>query len=287
MGLNLFKKKKPKHVSKPKKKTVKKIIKKSVKKKTVKKAVIKKISKKKASNKKIIKKTTNVPKKTVKTSRPVKIEKKEIIKTPEINKMDDQKAFDLVQKSRLPVLKTIFIKKESELDLIKKIGFPCYMKASGSKIIHKTEIGGVIKVEDQEQAIESFKTLMKIKTCEKVIVQEFKSGIELILGAKSDIQFGHLISIGIGGIYTEILRDVSFRICPIEKEDAKSMVLELKGYEILAGARGQEPINLDQLYDIIGKLCRFATANKIKEMDINPIICNKDGCYISDIRIII
>jgi len=279
-------KKKPskpkKAVSKPKKKPKPKPKKKVVqKKKVIKKEVVKKKMKKKPVKKKSPKKIKKVAKKSKKA--PVKKVK---IKAPEIEKMDDAKAYDLVKNSRLPVLKTIFIKKDNDLDMIKKIGFPCYMKVSSPKIIHKTEVDGIVKVNSIEEAGEAFKKLMKIKFAEKVLVQEAKDGIELIIGSKSDLQFGQVVSVGIGGIYVEILKDVRFRICPIAAEDAENMVKELKGYDILAGARGKKPINFKALSEVLVKICNFSVKNKIKEMDINPLMCDDKGCYIADVRIV-
>jgi len=241
-------------------------------KKTVKKKPVKKVKKK------VVKKAVKKPvKKAVKKVKP---------KLPEIEKMSDVKAYDLIKKSRLPVLKTIFIKKDKDLDLIKKIGFPCYMKVSSPKIIHKTEVDGIFKVNSIEEAEEAFKKLMKIKHAEAVLVQEYKEGFEMIVGSKSDPQFGNVVSIGIGGIYVEILKDVRFRICPITTDDADKMVKELKGYDIVAGARGKKPIDFKALNELLAKICRFSVNNKIREMDINPLFCDNKGCYISDVKII-
>lgn len=272
MALNLFASKK-----KPVKKTHKNPAKE--KKVHIKKSKSKKTAKKIKTVKKI-----KVVKKPVKKTTIVK--KKIAIKTPVIEKMDDQKVYELAIKSRLPVLKTIFIKKEKDIDLINKIGFPCYMKVSGSKIIHKSEVDGIIKISSIQEAEEAFKKLMKIKFAEKVLVQEAKEGFELILGSKNDSQFGQVVSIGLGGIYVEIMKDVRFRICPVTSEDADAMIKELNGYEILAGARGKKPIDFKSLEELIVKICRFSLNNKIKEMDINPLFCDDKGCYISDIRII-
>lgn len=255
--------KRVKHVKKPIKKTVKKISKKPIK-------------KIKASPKKIAKPVKPSAEKTPVVK----------IKAPIVEKLDDEKAYDLAVKSRLPVLKTIFIKKDKDLPLIKKIGLPCYMKVSSPKIIHKSEVSGIIKVSSMEEAEEAFKKLMKIKFAEKVLVQEIKEGFELIVGSKSDVQFGQIVSVGLGGIYVEIMKDVKFRICPITPEDAKTMIRELSGYEILAGARGKKPINFKALEEMIVKICKFSINNKIKEMDINPLFCDDKDCYISDIRII-
>ena len=218
MALRLFSKpkKKPrkktsKKPSKPKKKPkkrVKKKVKKPIKKKVMKKRRVKKRMKPKRKVKKTkprrAKKKIKKPKKKVKkrvVKKKIKKAVKVKVKVPEIEKMPDNKAYDLVKKSRLPVLRTIFINKEKDLPLIKKVGFPCYMKVSSTKIIHKSEVGGIMKVDTMEEAEEAYKKLMKIKFADSVLVQECKDGFELIVGSKYDTHLDHVVSIGLGGIY--------------------------------------------------------------------------------------
>ncbi|MDD5416457.1 MAG: acetate--CoA ligase family protein [Candidatus Aenigmarchaeota archaeon] len=271
MAFNLFSKPKKK-VNRPKPKPVKKVIKPKKAIKPAKKAAIKTVSKPvKRAEPKTVKKVVSVSKS---------------IKMPIIEKMADDKAYEMAKSSKLPVVKTIFLKSEKDLPLLKSVGFPCMMKVSGTKIIHKSEVGGIIKVNTPEEAEEAFKKLIKIKFAEKVLAQEFKEGIELIVGAKSDSHFGCVVSVGLGGIYVEVFKDVKFRICPITPADAEAMVKELSGYEILAGARGKKPINFNLLYDILVRVGNFAMKNGIKEMDINPLICDDKNCYIADLRII-
>jgi succinyl-CoA synthetase beta subunit len=216
------------------------------------------------------------------------VKKKPTPKLPPIQKIDDMKAYDMVKKARLPVIPFMFVKKEEDLKIaLRKAGFPCVMKVSGKEIIHKTEVNGVkMNINSPEEAATAFEDLMKIKGADRVLVQKQESGLELILGAKSDPTFGHIVSLGIGGIYVEILKDVTFRIAPLTADDAEAMLKELKGYEILAGARGQKPINFKSLHDTIVRFSRFIINNKAKAIDINPLICNDRGCFITDIRMI-
>lgn len=217
------------------------------------------------------------------------ITKKPVIKLkiPTIEKISDGKAYDIIKKYKIPIPKHFFSKKEKDIPFIlKKIGFPCVMKVSGS-IVHKTEVGGVkTNIMNEQQGLEAFKTLMKIKGCERVLIQKQVEGIELIVGAKYDPQFGAIVSVGIGGIYVEILKDVVFRVAPITINDAESMIRELKGYDILAGARGTKPINFNVLYDTLVKVSKLAVSERIKEMDINPLFCDDKGCYAADVRIV-
>ncbi len=161
------------------------------------------------------------------------------------------------------------------------------MKVSGEKIIHKTEFGGVkLNIQSMEQAQEAFKQLMKIRGAEKVLIQKQLSGLELITGVKRNHSFGAIITAGIGGVFVEVLRDVTYRVCPISLQDAEDMVRELKGYEVLKGFRGGKPINFSALYETLIKVSKLAVNEKIKEMDVNPLFCNENGCFAADVRII-
>ncbi len=205
-----------------------------------------------------------------------------------INKIPDQQAFELVKKSSLPLAPFAFVKSEKELpQVLKKIGFPCVMKISGKNIVHKTEFGGVkTNIQNELSAISAFKELVKIKGCEKILVQKHLSGVELIIGGKSDASFGYIVSIGLGGTYAEILKDVTFRVAPITVVDAEAMVKELKGFEILNGGCGQKPVNFAALYELLVKISRFVVLNKFKELDLNPVFCSSEGCWIADVRVV-
>ncbi|MEM7824259.1 MAG: acetate--CoA ligase family protein, partial [Candidatus Aenigmatarchaeota archaeon] len=209
-------------------------------------------------------------------------------KLPPIVKMPDEKAYELFKAAKIPIVPYAFVKREKDLPaVLKKIKFPVVMKVSGPGIIHKTDVGGIIKnINSEAAAADAFKKLMAIKGAEKVIVQKQVEGLELIVGAKSDPQFGYIVSVGLGGIYVEVLKDVTFRVAPITTADASAMVRELKGFEILAGARGTAPINFAALYDVLTKVSRLIGTAKLKELDINPLFCTPDGCWAADIRAI-
>jgi acyl-CoA synthetase (NDP forming) len=206
---------------------------------------------------------------------------------PTIEKVPDEKAYEMLKAAKIPVVPYIIVKSEKDLpEAFKKIGFPLVLKASGKNIIHKTELGGVKFATNGGAAIAAFHELMKIKGCEKVLAQKKLGGLEIIVGAKADPQFGAVVSIGIGGTYVEILKDVTFRVAPITVSDAMAMIKELKGYEILAGARGQPAINLNTLSEVLVKVGNLAIREKIKEMDINPLFCTTEGCWAADVRIV-
>jgi acyl-CoA synthetase (NDP forming) len=248
------------------------------------KSVSKPISKSKSTKPK---KAERPPKRTEKVKKTMAKPAAKPEKVPEISKIPDQKAYEILKKYKIPVVKQAFVKNEKQLsEALKKINFPVVMKVSGA-IIHKTEVGGIIKnINSEAEAREAFAKLMKIKGCESVLVQEQIDGIELIVGAKNTAEFGNVVSVGIGGIFVEIMKDVAFRVCPLTKEDVHSMLMELKGREILLGARGKKAVNLEALINTILSVGRLVENEEISEMDINPLMCNENGCFAVDVRII-
>lgn len=263
--------------TKPKK--VRKVKRRPKKTRTVKR-VKPKVRKRKRSSKPRVKK--KMLKRTVKAAK----EPKAIF-----NKMPDEKAFRVLKKYRIKLPAYVFCKNEKELSLaLKKVGFPCVMKVSGS-IIHKTDANGVRKnINSEEEARRNFDELMKIKGCDKVLVQKMiKGGYELIVGGKKDPQFNRVVALGAGGIFTDFLKDVSFRIVPLSRTDAEEMLNEVRFSElILKGFRGQRPANKSSIIDAILSVSRIMERNpKIKELDINPLFAKADKVIAADVRIIL
>ena len=279
---------------KPKKK-IKKT--KRVKKRT--KKVKSKIRAKKLKVKKMKKKAKSRKTKVVKKPK-VKIRKKMLRKTvkaakkkkePAIKKMSDEKAFTILKRYKIDVPDYVFCKNEKELETaLKKVGYPCVMKVSGS-IVHKTDVNGVRKnVTNMEDAVKHFKELIKIKGCDKVLVQKMvESGYELIIGGKKDPQFNRIVAFGAGGVFTEFLKDVSFRIAPLSKLDAEEMIKEVKFSELLMnGFRGQKPANITAIKDVLLSVSKIMEKYKeIKELDINPLFATSTKAIATDVRIII
>lgn len=234
------------------------------------------------------------PIKTVK-EKPVKViktVKKEIQVKPLINKMPDDKAFDLLKRYRIKIPDYAFCSKEEELvKEVKRIGLPCVLKASGKNIVHKTDVNGVrVNIKTEEDAVKNFNELMKIKDCEKVLVQKMiTEGYEIIIGGRKDPQFKIVVALGAGGIFTEFLKDVSFRVSPITKEDAEDMLTEVRFSElILKGFRGQKPANKEAIVDTILAVSRLMEADpKIREIDLNPVFATSQDAIAADVRIIL
>ncbi len=177
----------------------------------------------------------------------------------------------------------------------RKIGFPLVMKIVSPEILHKTDVGGVkVGVSSEQEAREVFNDMysrLSSKHNVKGVLLEkmVPPGIELIVGLQYDDQFGPVIMTGLGGIFTEIFRDVSFRMLPITKDDAKSMLNNLQGKKILEGFRGSEPINLDMLADALVNIGKLGTemAAYYESVDFNPIVVYPDDYRVVDAKILL
>lgn len=201
--------------------------------------------------------------------------------------------YKLAAKYDIPVVEYAVAKSQEEAQRIAdSIGYPIVMKIYSSQPIHKTEIGGVRLNIPPDAVQQTFTDLLRTAVSagiefEGVIIQQMaKPGIEMIVGLKHDPTFGPIILIGAGGIYAEILHDISIRVCPINREDAKEMVKELKSYSIF-NARGKE-YDVEALVDIIMKVNSIALTENIKELDLNPVVVHEkgEGCEVVDVRVI-
>ncbi len=177
------------------------------------------------------------------------------------------------------------------------IGLPVVMKISSPDILHKTDIGGVrLGVNSAAAAAEVFSELTR--NARRLMPKAFLEGVtvfetvpkgrEVILGITFDRTFGHMIMFGLGGIYVEVLKDVSFRIVPVSRSEAGAMVREIRSYPLLRGVRGEPPADLDAIEDSIVRLSMLAADfPQIRELDINPLVVLEQGAMALDSRIII
>ena len=187
--------------------------------------------------------------------------------------------------------------RDEAISLSKEIGFPVVLKIVSPDVLHKTDAGGVkLGLDDEEAVGKAFDDIISaIKKNEPnanihgVSVQNMaRPGVEVIIGMSKDPQFGPVLMFGLGGILVEVLKDVSFRIVPLTKRDAREMIKEIKGYPILEGYRGQEPSNVAVLEDYLLKVSNFVDGRpEIKELDINPIFAYSDGAVAVDARVIL
>jgi succinyl-CoA synthetase beta subunit len=165
------------------------------------------------------------------------------------------------------------IKSEKELDF----GFPYYMKLDIAE--HKTELNGVRLCRNLEEAGRNYKEMKKLG---KIIVQKPVEGKEMILGIKQDEVFGRLLLIGFGGIDAEILKDISFRALPVDRDEIKKMLESLKLYPTLVS---RKKYAVENFIELVEKIAKLAEKHKIKEMDLNPVIINERDAYIVDARV--
>lgn len=166
-----------------------------------------------------------------------------------------------------------------------KLGFPVVMKVVGP--VHKSDVGGVVlNVKDTESVTREFNRMIKIKDTTAILIQPMFSGVELFVGAKREDKFGHMVLCGLGGIFIEVLKDVNAGIAPIAKDEALDMIHRLKGYKILQGVRGQEPVNEQHFAEMVSRVSALVmAAPEIFEMDLNPLLGRKDKVVAVDARI--
>ena len=177
--------------------------------------------------------------------------------------------------------------KEELTAFAEKVGFPVVAKVVGP--VHKSDVGGVaLNIRTPEHLALEFDRMMKIEGATGVMIQKMLKGTELFIGAKYEERFGHVVLCGLGGIFVEVLKDVSSGLAPLSYDEAYSMIHSLRGYKILKGTRGQQGINEQKYAEIIVRLStllRFAT--EIKEIDINPLLADGSDVVAVDARILI
>jgi acyl-CoA synthetase (NDP forming) len=198
----------------------------------------------------------------------------------------------------IPVTKFRLAKNEREaVEFAEGLGFPVVLKIVSPDIIHKSDAGGVMvnlksKFEVQEAYGKILENAKKYKATAKiagVLVQEMApQSTEVIVGAIKDSQFGQTLMFGLGGVFVELLKDVTFRVAPITREDAQEMVTEVKAYPLLKGYRNTPPADIDAIIDILLNTSRLVMDNpQIKELDLNPIMAYETGAKTVDARIIL
>ncbi|MEM2220087.1 MAG: acetate--CoA ligase family protein, partial [Candidatus Korarchaeum sp.] len=163
------------------------------------------------------------------------------------------------------------------------------------QVIHKSDVGGVkvnLRSEDDvrrayREIVDNVRRRVPDARIEGILVQEFAPpGAELIIGLIRDPQFGPTVMFGLGGIFVEVFRDVSFRVAPLSEQDAETMIKEIKAYKLLTGFRGAEPVDINAIKDALIKVGRIGVENEeIAEMDLNPVIAYPKGIKVVDARI--
>ncbi len=210
----------------------------------------------------------------------------------------EHEAKELCRLYDLPVTKGRVVRSEEEaVKAAEEMGFPVVLKIVSPQILHKSDVGGVVlNVKDAQGVREAYERILNnVKKrrpdaeIEGIYVQEMApSSTEVIVGATKDPTFGPTIMFGLGGIFVEILKDVSFRLIPITRDDAVEMIHEIRSYKILEGARGMPKADEGALVDILLNTSRMVSdCPEIKELDMNPILVYERGAKIVDARVIL
>lgn len=213
--------------------------------------------------------------------------------------LSETESKEWLEKSGIPVVKNFLAKtKEEAADLAKNIGFPVVIKLHSNLITHKADVGGVaLNLQDRASVIQAFEKMQqsllkmhKPEAFQGVAVQKMiqGKGIEVILGAKKDPQWGMVILFGGGGQFVEIYKDRSLALAPLNHASAKQMLEQTKIFSILQGARGQQPVNIDALCDLLVKFSLAVLKDpSLQEIDINPLFISNDLCIALDARILV
>lgn len=208
---------------------------------------------------------------------------------------------DLIAKYDIPVGKYKVVKDENEaVKFARNIGYPVVAKLMSPEIIHKTEAGVIrLNLNSDEEVRKAYKEVINNgrkynseAQIEGVNIQKLveKGVVETIIGGMRDINFGPVLMFGLGGIFVEIFKDVSYRVCPITRDETEKMIRSIKAFPLLDGYRGQAKADIDKIIDTLIKCCRLLIENpEIEELDLNPVIVFEKGkgLIVVDARIIL
>ena len=179
---------------------------------------------------------------------------------------------------------------EEALGAADDIGYPLVCKVVSPAVIHKSDSGGVMVGIDNPRKLKSaYQKLKQLDGFRSMLVEETVDGVELIVGAKNDYQFGPVILTGIGGTGVEIYQDTSIRMAPITSKDIESMLRELKAYPLLEGYRGSTPVKLKRIKDLLLSFSDLVLEleDVFESIDLNPVMCSKQTCVVADARIML
>lgn len=214
------------------------------------------------------------------------------------NKLLEHEAYAVVKYYGIPVPEVGLAKSPEEAgEIADKIGYPVVLKIVSPDITHKSDVGGVIVgLKTKEDVIEGAKKILENVSKKAsnaritgVLVQKMVPyGLEVIVGGLRDNIFGAIVMFGLGGIFVEVLRDVSFRVAPISIDDALEMINEIRSHKLLEGYRGKPPVNKKALANIVVGVSKLLLENpEIESIDLNPIMAFPDKAIVADARIIV
>ena len=196
---------------------------------------------------------------------------------------------DLLKSYKIRTTNYKLVFKEDDLNNL-GLKFPVALKVCSNKILHKTDVGGVkLNIKDETELKKTFKEFKKKFPKEKLLVDQMEEkGVEVIIGLVQDPTFGLSIMCGVGGIYTELYKDVSFRVVPIERYDAEEMIQEIKGKKLLEGFRNI-PADKELVIDLLLKVSKIGwqLIDHIDQMDLNPVFVHKNNYCVVDAKLIL
>jgi len=213
-------------------------------------------------------------------------------------KLLEHEAFELAKYYELPVPEVVLVKTPKEAyDIADSIGYPIALKIVSPDIVHKSDVGGVkLHLYSREEVARAVNEMLKTVSTRApharivgvIIYREAPQGTEVIVGGLRDNIFGAAVMFGLGGIFVEVFKDVSFRIAPVSFEDALEMINEIKSRQILEGYRGNKPVDKKALADIIVKTSKLMLENEeIESIDLNPVMAYPNGAEVVDVRVIL
>ena len=210
----------------------------------------------------------------------------------------EEEGLEILSAYGFPLPKSSLAKTEDEaVEAANKIGYPTVMKIASPQIVHKSDAGGVkVNLSSEKEVRDAFKVIVdnakkydsKAEIKGVLIVEMVKGGKEMIIGSKLEPGFGPVVMLGMGGIYVEILKDVTFRLAPFTDQEANDMISSIKTKKLLEGVRGEKPSDVEKLSECIQRLSQLVTDfREIKELDMNPVLVMEkgEGCKILDVRI--
>ncbi len=201
--------------------------------------------------------------------------------------MNEYEAKNMLKRYGISVPPGVLITSPQELKEL-NLEYPLVAKVVREDILHKSDVGGVILNIRNEEELENAVKKLHEKFSSPVLVEEMVSGgVEVIVGVLKDATFGHAIMFGLGGIFTEVFKDVTFRVLPISRKDAESMLQDIKGRRILEGYRGIK-VNKEKLVDLLLNVSHLVEENSdIEGMDLNPVLAREQDCVVLDAKIIL
>jgi acyl-CoA synthetase (NDP forming) len=210
--------------------------------------------------------------------------------------LSEPECYAMLEREGLPVPPHALVSSPEEaVREAARLGFPLVMKVVSPQVLHKSDAGGVRTglanaallreaYRQIESAVRSAVPEAEIKGM--LLMPHFQEGTELIVGGLRDVQFGPTLMFGLGGIFVELLKDVAFRVAPIDAMEASEMIREIKGYPLLSGFRGRLPLDLEALAAFLADLSRLLDRHpEIEELDLNPVFLFPKGLAVADARI--